>query len=152
VSFHPDILVKAEWDPTARLVVEVKSSSATTERDEEQLKGHMARAGIPTGLLVNTDLVAVFRDTFRDYSPSSIERVGSISTSKFPELQVSSHGKEVDFEAAVQRWLVELRNRYVHGNLRGSDSDPLILEHVIPALLSGEIRSAGPRSATRATR
>jgi len=155
VSFHPDILVQAAWDPTARLIVEVKLSPSTTARDEAQLKDHMARAGIPTGLLVNADSVAVFRDTFRDFSAASIERIGSISTSNFPELQVFLHGvghKEVEFEAAVQRWLVELRERYVHGQLRGSDSHPMLLEHVIPALLSGEIRAAGPRSALRAAR
>jgi len=115
----------------------------------------MAAGRIPTGLLVNTDLVAIFRDTFRDYSAESIERAGSIETSKFPELQPFSSGRNqnpVAFEDAVQQWLVELRNRYVHGRLRGSEAHKLILEHVIPALLAGEIRAAGPRSASRAIR
>lgn len=142
-------------DHTSYLVVEVKLLPSASPSDEVQLKAHMAGARIPTGLLVDMTFVAIFRDMFRDYSPASIERVGSIATSKFPDLQsflLSGSRSEAGFEDAVQRWLIQLRNRYVHGYAQGFDSDPLILEHVIPALLSGEIRAGGPRMSVGAAR
>jgi hypothetical protein len=142
MQFEPDIVVTIPGESRPYLVVEAKLQPHMTA----PLKHYMLRMRSPAGLLVTRDLVTILRDTFRGDSEDSIEEVGAIPTSKIPELQPFAAGLRTDpvaFEDAVQEWLVQLRNRLVHGYARGVD--PILAEHVMPALAAGEIRAGGPR-------
>lgn len=109
----------------------------------------MLRMRIPTGLLVTPEAVSIYSDTFRSESEKSIQQVAAVRTADIPELQTFAAGLNRDpiaFEDAVQSWLVQLRNRLVHGYASGVD--PILAEHLMPALAMGEIRAAGPRRRT----
>jgi hypothetical protein len=147
MDFSPDIVVTTPGESTVHMVVEVKLSD-TVDRDAaaQQLKHYMLRVGSPAGILVTRNAVAIFRDTFRTDSAESIEHVATILTSDIPELQSFAAGVNKDpvaFEDAVQDWLVQLRYRFVQGYMRGVDSR--VAEHVMPALVNGEIRAGVPR-------
>jgi len=144
--YEPDLIVASPSDGTTRLVVETKLGGDLGAA-ADALKGYMIRARVPSGLLVARDVVKVFRDSFRGYSPESIETVQTVPTSEIPELQAyASHLKNdpVDFEDTVYGWLDSLRYRAEHGFLRGSDSR--FVNDVVPALVRGDIRVTGPRS------
>jgi len=56
----------------------------------------------------------------------------------------------VAFEDAVQQWLDGLQYRILNGFTHGEDANRLLVEHVLPALLKGEVRATGPRPTIRA--
>lgn len=146
MEFEPDIVVTMPGESRAFLVVEAKLLSQDRRDVATPLKHYMLRMRSPAGLLVTRDMVTIFRDTFRGDSEDSIEEVGSVPTAKIPELQPFAAGLKTDpvaFEDAVQDWLVQLRYRLVHGYARGVD--PIVAEHVMPTLATGEIRAGGPR-------
>jgi hypothetical protein len=154
VSYQPDILVVSPDDYTVHLVVEAKLVSGKDEAAEMALKRTMMRMRAPTGILVTRDKISVFRESFTDYTEASIREVdGSIPTDKCPDLQPFATGFNRDpvaFEDAVQHWLDGLRYRLINGFTHGEDGNRLLVEHVLPALLQGEVRAAGPRSTIRA--
>jgi hypothetical protein len=148
VNFQPDIVVASPGQE--HLVVEVRIKDSPDVADA--LKHYMLRMRSPTGILVTPTRISIFRDTFRSNAESSIDVVGAIVTSDVAELQPFASGVNRDpmaFESAVQHWLSELRNRLVHGYARGVD--PILAEHVMPALTMGEIRAGGPRPRRGAT-
>jgi hypothetical protein len=143
----PDILVKSPDESTALLIVEVKLGGTRARDLLTPLKRLMLRMRSPVGLLVTGDAVTVLCDTFESDTEASINAVAEIPTLGIPELYRFAAGWATDpiaFEDAVQDWLVQLRNRLVHGYPSGAD--PILAEHVMPALAMGEIRAAGPRS------
>lgn len=147
MSFQPDIVVASPGQSSAHLVVEVRLRAEDNRNASAALKHYMLRMRSPTGILVTRDRVSIFRDSFQSDSEQSVQEVGAIPTSRIPELQSFAMGLSTDpvaFEDAVQSWLVQLRNRMVHGFATGVD--PILGEHVMPALAMGEIRAGGPRS------
>lgn len=151
MDFGADIVVTSPGEAKVHLVVEVKLREHADAATIHQLKHYMFRTGAPSGLLVTRSTVTVLRDTFHARSEGSIQVVKTIATSSIPELQPFAAGLGTDpaaFEDAVQDWLVQLRCRLVEGYARGVD--PVLAEHVMPALAAGEIRAGGPRRLTRA--
>lgn len=151
MQFQPDILVAAPGDSRVLLIVEAKLQPARSGDLSSALKQYMLSMRVPTGLLVTRDSVSILRDTFEGESESSIREVAEVPTRTIPELQPSLARAELsgaEFEDAVQSWLVQLRNRLVHGYARGTD--PIFAEHIMPALAAGEIRAGGPRMPRRA--
>ena len=154
MSYQPDVLVVSPDDYTVHLVVEAKLVSGRDEAAEMALKSYMMRIRAPTGILVTRDKISIFRESFTDYTPESIREVeGSIPTNKCPELQPFAMGLNKDpvaFEDAVQQWLDGLQYRILNGFTHGEDANRLLVEHVLPALLKGEVRATGPRPTIRA--
>ena len=144
MSFEPDVVVVSPG--AAHLIAEARLQRSQDADPAEALRNYMLRMRVPAGMLVTPETVSIFRDTFRSESQQSIEQVAVLRTAEIPELQPFATGLNRDpiaFEDAVQAWLVHLRARLIEGDASGVD--PVLAEHIVPALAMGEIRAAGPR-------
>lgn len=154
MSFEPDIIVTDADSPRWRMVVEAKLHLTDRKRAEAALKRFMLGMGAPLGLILSPSHLAIYRDSFRDFSNDSIELVGDFDVP--PESSPFSVGggpsSEYDrgaeagfaFERNVQTWLEEIAStREIHGFI--PEARKALAEHVLPALSGGMIRAAGPR-------
>ena len=131
-----DIVVTSPTGHTD-LVVEVK---LTRQLDEAtaQVRAYMARIGAPVGLVVGRDRLRILRETYRDQP--SIRVVGEFSLELARGLRTSEDPSE--FEDHVQHWLETLARTGT------AAEEPLLAalrEHVLPVILDGTVRAAGPR-------
>jgi len=154
MSFEPDIIVTDSDSPRWRIVVEAKLHLADRSRAEAALKRFMLGMGAPLGLILSPSHLAIYRDSFRDFSNDSVELVGDFDIP--PESSPFSVGggptgeyghrmeAEFAFERNVQTWLEELSSTgEIHGFI--PEARRALAEHVLPALSGGMIRAAGPR-------
>jgi hypothetical protein len=152
--FEPDIIVTDPDFLDIALVVEAKLHSRGLDGGEAQLKRYMFGMQCPVGMLITPHVLRIYRDTFSEYSESSIECVGEFDIVDLLEAEgirpveertgAAAAAAGFRFESDVQTWLERLA--------AGSNVAALppalraaIEEHVLPALLQGEIRAAGPR-------
>lgn len=151
MSFKPDILVTGRDDPDLALVVEVTSHLRAPAETEDRLKRYMFGMQCPMGMIVTPDTLYLYRDTYTDYAPDSIERVGAFSMAGLLDRELrhqpesgSRADSEWRLEATVQSWLEQLASG---AGLSAAPPDlrAAIEEHVLPVLARGEIRAAGPR-------
>jgi hypothetical protein len=146
VSFQPDIVV-AEPDAGLRLVVEVKLGTVDVPAAEGQLARFMLGMRCPLGMIVTLDDMRLYRDTFASTDESSIELVGAFATPASLVRRVSRTDPPAEgarrFEDAVQEWLEDL-TRLDRGEL-DAPARRLVEEHIIPALLGGEVRAGYAR-------
>jgi len=140
MSFEPDILVTTP--DGVSVVIEVKATLANLDRTEEQLKRYMVGMQCPVGLLLTPDRMLLYKDSYSDRSPSSIQRVG-----EFDAKGLWKQPPPTDpllFERFVQHWLEE-SGRRPHSELP-EDLRRAFEEHIDPALAAGEVRAAHPRN------
>jgi hypothetical protein len=154
MSFEPDIIVTDEESPRWRIVVEAKLESGNREQAESALKRYMLGMSVPLGLIVTPTRLAVYRDGFTDFSYDSIKLVGEfdIPAGLFPssvgrnplDKSLRSPEAEIRFEHDVQAWLEQVASNH---EIRGfvPEAQEALAEHVLPALIGGVIRAAGPR-------
>lgn len=146
----PDLIVAPRGGSPVLLAVETKAdhpAGKALEAAEARLKHYMASHRCHTGLLVTPETLWVYRDTFRDRSPDSIQRVGEFAMTDVPMIahfaaRTPHRPPEREFEAAVQRWLEELTHEATAAHLP-SPLREAVEDHVVPALLGGEVRAAG---------
>lgn len=154
MSFEPDIIVTDADSPRWRMVVEAKLHLVDRKRAEAELKRFMLAMSAPLGLIVSPSHLAIYRDSFRDFSNDSIELVGDfdIPSESFPFSMggdpAGEHRDRIEtgfaFERNVQTWLEEIAStREIHGFI--PEARKALAEHVLPALSGGMIRAAGPR-------
>lgn len=147
MSFAPDILVTGRDHPDVALVVEVKSRVRDLAAIEEQLEHYMFGMQCPVGMIVTPETLSLYRNTYIDYAPSSIERIGTFSMAGLLDVaHPTPAGSEVRLAAAVQDWLERLASGADLTDL-SPDLREAVEEHILPALAQGEVRTAGPRRA-----
>lgn len=145
----PDLIVTPRGGSPVLLAVETKvyrPQGEALEVAEAQLKYYMVGHRCHTGLLVTPETLWIYRDTFRDRSPDSIQRVGEFAMADVPMIahfaEQTPPPPERAFEAVVQRWLEELVREAATVHLP-SPLREAVEDHVVPALLDGEVRAAG---------
>lgn len=147
MSFAPDILVTGRDHPDLALVVEVQSHLRDPAAIEEQLKRYMFGMQCPVGMIVTPEPLSLYRNTYIDYAPSSIERIGTFSMVGLLDVDHRTlAGSEARLAAAVQDWLERVASGADLTDL-SPDLREAVDEHVLPALAQGEVRTAGPRRA-----
>jgi hypothetical protein len=149
--FEPDIIVTDPDYLDIALVVEVKLHSRGLDGGEAQLKHYMFGMRCPVGMLITPRVLRIYRDTFSEYSESSIERVGEFDIADLldaegirPAEEAARAAAEFRFASDVQTWL----ERLAAGSNLAALPPALraaIEDHVLPALSQGEVRAAGPR-------
>jgi len=154
MGFEPDIIVTDADSPRWRMIVEAKPYLADQKYAESNLKRYMLAMGAPLGLIISASHMAIYRDSFRDFSDDSIELVGDfdIPAGSFPSsigrASSSDYIKRAEagftFERDIQAWLEEIASTHeIHG--LAPEAQRALAEHVLPALSGGIIRAAGPR-------
>lgn len=106
----------------------------------------MANAGVPLGLVVTLDRVAVLRNRYTGSDPDSIAVLGDYETTGI----FGSSNSEVVFEAGVRRWLDGL-SAGSGWELLPSGLAEVLRDEVVPALRAGAVRTSGPRFESHAT-
>lgn len=154
MNFEPDIIVSEEGSPRFRIVVEAKLSLDDLERAESTLKRYMLGMGVPLGLIVSPRRLVIYRDSFTSFSDDSVKRIGAfdIPLNLFPSNvnrpaprnTVPSSEQEFAFQRDVQAWLEEIASTHVIRDF-SPDGREALTEHVLPALVGGVVRAAGPR-------
>ncbi len=154
MDFEPDIIVSEEDSPRRRLVVEAKQSLTSLQQAESTLKRYMLGMGVPLGLIVSPKRLAIYHDSFTSFSEDSIKLVGEFDVPRtlFPSNadrppsrdNASSSEQGFAFERDVQARLEELASTHVVRDFSPEAREALV-EHVLPALVGGVVRAAGPR-------
>lgn len=143
MAFQPDILVTESGSPHVLMIIESKLFEDKRESDS-QLQRYMWEMSCPVGLLVFPRHLRIYRNRFTGYSDDSVQLIGSFpSPSTWQEFEERKSGFQ--FERAVQHWLETLRTNPDHAQVP-PETQKALVEYVIPALISGEIQAAGPRT------
>lgn len=140
MAFQPDIVVTTPGEPSVTLVVEAKTTLPNLERTEEGLKQYMVLMQCPTGLLITPERMWLYRDFYTSRSPQSVRLVGEFN---LKPLWDHPPAQEARFGTFVQHWLEDLATQPTEGlpdELRDA-----VREHILPAVMSGEVRAAHPR-------
>src|SRR5882724_6153952 len=141
MAFHPDILVTTAELPRIALVVEAKVRIPDLDRTEQELKRYMVGMQCPVGLLVTPDRLWLYRDLYTGRSENSVQRVGEYDATA---LWGQTPPREpLQFEIFVQQWLERLTEQVARD--LPYDLAEAVRDCVLPAVLSGEVRAAGPR-------
>jgi hypothetical protein len=145
VPTQADIIVSSPDSTEVKLVVEAKLRLPSSIESESQLKRFMLQLGCQLGLLVSLDRMRVYRDRLTSYSDDSIELVGDFDTKEFFTLRGSETVDEIAFENAIQNWLEHLSSSGI-GRVKNPKAREVVDHYILPAVESGIIRAAGPRS------
>jgi hypothetical protein len=142
-----DIIVRSPDSTQVKLVVEAKLQVANPREAEHQLKNFMLQVRSELGLLISPQRLWVYVDRFTSYSEDSVECLGEFHIEGLIQFTTAEAGRNGSaFENAVQVWLENLSS----GTTREQVKDPKLWEiinhYILPAVESGVIRAAGPRS------
>jgi len=154
MGFEPDIVVHSRDGFDRFLVVEAKWQLADEDiaTAEHELKRYMTGYRYPIGVMITPDTLRLYRDTFLSADASSVERVGEYSMVGVLDPDVLSTVRVIEqpqlrafrLEDAVQSWLSTL-NDPMAVNILPSGLREAVEEHIVPAVMQGEVRAAGPR-------
>jgi hypothetical protein len=151
MSFEPDILVMSPDGDEIILVAQVKVHENWLNQEEQQLKRYMFGMRCPLGMLVTPESLRLFRDTYTSYGQESIERIGEYSTRGLFDDALARYPRDDNaairgflLEDAVQAWLERLAAGADLSELP-PDLKNAMEDHVLPALVYGDVRAAGPR-------
>ncbi len=120
------------------------------DRAEERLSEYMDKVGCPIGLIVTPKRILLYRNTFR---APVLKRLGDYRFEPIPEswqaalndsVPMGAQARAFHFERAVQEWLAGLVQPSERAMLPPGLAEAFE-EYVVPALLQGELRVAGPR-------
>lgn len=139
MEFSPDIFVATAEG--FKIVIQAKTRVRDLQRTEAQLKEYMVGMQIPVGILATPETIWLYRDAFTGRSPKSVQRVGEYRTAAFWPY---TPRQDAEFEAFVQHWLEDLKigtPSEVPADLREA-----LREYVLPAVTSGSVRAAHPRT------
>lgn len=152
MSFEPDIIVTEPDSARISMVVETKLRESLLRARESQLRRYMVEMRAPVGLIISRDKMAIYRHSYRSDSEDAVHLVGTFN---LPEAWLGMNGDqlgsgttaavEFQFERAVQRWLEQLAS---YPTLTGfsPEAAEALSENVLPALATGVVRAAGPRT------
>jgi hypothetical protein len=139
MAFEPDIIVTT---PDNRImVIEAKVAMNDLARTEEALKRYMVAMQYPFGLLITPERGWVYRDSYANLSPASVQRVEEFDST--PIWREDPPRSPRDFEAFVQRWIEDLVD-FPTQSLPPQFKD-IVQGYVLPAIAAGEVKAAHPR-------
>jgi hypothetical protein len=149
VSFEPDILVVDRASSRTLIVIQAKLDMADRAAAEGQLKRYMTAARSPLGILATPGRVWIYSDRERTAEPDSVAFVGEYDLADVADRPVSEQSSDralaaARFETALQDWIERLNSEAYRKRLP-KDLRDVVDEYIVPALLTGEVRAAGPR-------
>jgi hypothetical protein len=140
----PDIVVTRPDSPEILLAVEVKAGVADVKSAETQLKAYMVHMSCPVGMLVTLEQTRFYRNRYTDYEPQTVEMIGACATSELlGPMPAKSSLSDSYLERLVEEWLESLRvdaRRSWPSSVREA-----IESSVLPVVIGGVVRAAGPR-------
>jgi len=145
MAFNPDIVVTEPGSADVLLIVEAKTTSSWSQ-SEPKLKQYMWEMSCPVGLFASPRTIVLYRNRFTGYSDDSVQKLGEYP-SPHSWITFEKRKSGAEFETRVQSWLEMLRNNFATEEVTRETREALS-EYVLPSLLKGEVRAAGPRVTT----
>lgn len=144
MQFEADVLVMACDTPDVLLVAEVKRRIPDRENAERALRSYMLARRCSLGLLVTPEKTWVYRDTYADFTPSSVQLVGEYPTNELLDVEVAP-ADEAALQTAVREWL----DRLALGSRSALPRTPATRAPVelflVPAVTEGRVQSGMKR-------
>jgi hypothetical protein len=132
-----DVLVLAPDRPDVGLVAEVKARDLSDPAEvEQQLKRYMLDRRCPVGLLVTPNTTWIYRDSFRDYSEGSIERVAELRTA---DLFGSPAFVGPELERQLFDWLERLAASWPAALPAADPAKAAVVEYIVPVVVEGRV-------------
>jgi len=140
VAFDADVIVLAREVPEVRLVAEVKRSIVNLADAEAALRRYMLDRKCSIGLLVTPDRTRIYRDTFADFTPDSVQLVGDYPTS---DLLNVDHVPNDDraLQQAVRAWLDQLAAALPAALPKADAVRGPVVQYVVPEVADGRVSS-----------
>jgi hypothetical protein len=140
----PDIVVTRPDSPEVLLAVEAKAVVTDVKSAEAQLKAYMVHMSCPVGMLVTWEQTRFYRNRYTDYEPQTVEMIGACATSELlGPMPAKSSLADSYLERLVEEWLESLR--VDARRLWPSSVREAIEASVLPVVIGGVVRAAGPR-------
>jgi hypothetical protein len=140
VQFEADIVVVAREVPDVRLVAEVKHAITDLGGAEASLRRYMLDRRYSVGLLVTPERTRIYRDTFADFTPQSVELVGDYATNDVLNTDAVPTD-EHDLQDAVREWLDRLASAWPSALPRTDAVRSPVLQYVVPEVADGRVSS-----------
>lgn len=140
VPFEADVLVMARDVPDVRLVAEIKASLGDRAGVESALRQYMLDRRCSLGLLVTPETTLIFRDTFADFTASSIELVGEYRTNELLALDAAPTESRA-LQAAVIDWLDRLASAWPSALPRTDAARSPVVQFLVPEVAEGRVLS-----------
>ena len=149
MAFVPDIVVTGADSPRVLVAVEAKTDEAQFDRFATEISQYLWRMSSPVGLLIFPKHLWVFYNTYSGVDEKAIKQLGPYELPQivWRDAGVSPPVEGRQFEPLVQKLLEHLAATGDASNI-SKDLHSALEAHVFPALSSGVIRAAGPRSAS----
>ena len=146
MQFHPDIIVTGKDSPEVLLAVEARTNENEGAHVVSSMKNYLLRMSCPFGLLVFPRHIWIYRNSFSGGADETVKEIGRFPFA-LPGWNDAKFANAIEFEHSVQSWLEGVANK---GELREGTRDlqSAFESHIIPILVSGNIRAAGPRTFT----
>lgn len=156
VAFKPDIVIIDQASKRPLVVIEAKLRirEGDEARIQEQLARYMVAARCPIGVLASPDRLLIFEDRLRTATPESIEQVADIDLRNVmgtPATSMSAAGSDaLAFERALRNWFEKLAIDSYRDTLP-QDLREQVEQYLMPSVITGEVRTTGPRWTVEAT-
>lgn len=126
--------------PDVLLVAEVKRSIPDRESAEGSLRRYMLDRRCSLGLLVTPEKTWIYRDTYADFTPSSVQLVGEYPTNELLDVDAAPHD-EAALQSAVREWLDRLALGWPSALPRTPATRAPVLQYLVPEVTEGRVQS-----------
>lgn len=147
MAFVPDIVVTGAESPRVLVAVEAKTDEPQFDRFAGEISQYLWRMSSPVGLLIFPKHLWVFYNTYSGVDEKAIKQLGPYELPQvvWRDAGVSPPVEGQRFEPLVQKLLEHLAATRDASNI-SKELHSALETHVFPALNSGVVRAAGPRS------
>jgi hypothetical protein len=139
MSFEADVLVMAPNEPDVMLAAYVRNA-IDPDAVEPSLRRYMLDTRCSLALLVSPDRTWIYRDTYRDFTESSVELVGEFSTTDILGVNPAPQDERA-LSAAVSEWLEHLAAVWPTALPASPEARAPVAYYLVPAVAEGRVLS-----------
>lgn len=140
MPFEADVVVMSREVPDVRLVAEVKAGIADVGKAEASLRHYMLDRRCSLGLLVTPERTRIYRDTFANFTPESVQLVGDYATTDLLNTDTVPTN-ERGLRDAVREWLDRLAGAWPSALPRTDAVRAPVLQYLVPEVADGRVSS-----------
>lgn len=140
MAFEADVIVLSHDVPEVRLVAEVKRTIPNLAEAEAQMRRYMLNRRCSLALLVTPERTRIYRDTYADYTETTVEFVGEFSTADLLDLERAPTDEHA-LQDAVREWLDRLTVSWSSALPKSDAAREPVLRYLVPEVTEGRVSS-----------
>jgi hypothetical protein len=140
VTFEADVIVLSHDVPEVRLAAKVKRTLGNLQDAEAEMRRYMLDRRCALALLVTPEITRIYRDTYADYSDTTVQLVGEFSTADILDLAPVPTDERA-LTIAVREWLERLAISWPSALPRNDDARAPVLRYLVPEVVDGRVSS-----------